>query len=274
MNSSKTDCSTPGCSNKSQFHDLCGKHYHASLGKICQIPDCDLVATARNLCRKHYRLTRPKPQSHKCITSGCNRQAVRRHMCRHCYELLAHDVPRCLVIGCELPQWSGGLCHDHGERLRVRGRLDVLTHSWKTSTEAFQNLLKTEPLVDTCIEWPFTIDKRGYGKINQIHVHRAVLKHFRGAPPSDKPFACHACGNSSCVNVRHLYWGSPADNSRDMVRHGTRMAGERHPSAKLTICDILEIRSSNSDSRELALKFNVNVRHIVAIQRRTVWRHV
>jgi hypothetical protein len=32
---------------------------------------------------------------------------------------------------------------------------------------------------------------------------------------------CHACGNDRCSNVKHLYWGTPAENVEDSKVHGT-----------------------------------------------------
>lgn len=51
-------------------------------------------------------------------------------------------------------------------------------------------------------------------------VHRLVLFAFRGDPPAGKPFACHRDGNPANNRLENLYWGSPADNAADAVRHG------------------------------------------------------
>jgi len=52
-------------------------------------------------------------------------------------------------------------------------------------------------------------------------------------------FVCHKCDNPGCVNLDHLFLGTPQDNARDMIAKGranmTRVhQGHRNPRAKLT----------------------------------------
>ena len=41
-----------------------------------------------------------------------------------------------------------------------------------------------------------------------------------GVLTEEKPFVCHTCDHPWCVNVDHLYAGSPQDNMDDKVRRG------------------------------------------------------
>ena len=53
---------------------------------------------------------------------------------------------------------------------------------------------------------------------------RVLLAHtFKVLFPVNKHTAavCHACNNTKCSNVEHLYWGSPLDNIQDQKEAGT-----------------------------------------------------
>ena len=51
---------------------------------------------------------------------------------------------------------------------------------------------------------------------------RALLAHYiyTTIRPSKKIHLCHACNNAKCSNVKHLYWGTVAENSRDSFNAG------------------------------------------------------
>lgn len=55
--------------------------------------------------------------------------------------------------------------------------------------------------------------------------YRGLLAHYLGTeiPTHEKTkiLLCHACNNSGCSNVNHLYWGTNSDNIKDSQEIGT-----------------------------------------------------
>ena len=73
----------------------------------------------------------------------------------------------------------------------------------------------------------------------------------------------HTCDNRTCVNPRHLYLGTNADNVRDRVARGRTgdHRGHRNPNAKLTPFDVWSIRRrrANGERRaDIARAFGVD----------------
>lgn len=69
-------------------------------------------------------------------------------------------------------------------------------------------------------------------------------------------------------------WGTSAENKADMVRHGTRMVGERHPNAKLNKGDVSEIRrrlSRGESQGEIAASYGVGKGQISRINTAARW---
>jgi hypothetical protein len=70
----------------------------------------------------------------------------------------------------------------------------------------------------------------------------------------------HLDGNKLNNALENLAWGTPQENSRDMVGHGTSTRGERNHKAILTKKQVLKIRTRVSDGEErknLAREFGV-----------------
>lgn len=107
--------------------------------------------------------------------------------------------------------------------------------------------------------------------------HRAAFYFSHGRWP--EPCALHHCDNRSCVNADHLFEGTRADNTADMMAkgrdrhpsgddHGFRLhpeavaRGERHGCAKLTDQDVRDIRANYLLCRvtqtELGKRFGVS----------------
>lgn len=76
---------------------------------------------------------------------------------------------------------------------------------------------------DECWNWNNSVDSSGYGQVKEfgkIHkAHRFSYTHYVGKIP-DGLCVLHSCDNPRCVNPNHLWLGTKADNSRDMIEKG------------------------------------------------------
>src|SRR5262245_48340005 len=130
-----------------------------------------------------------------------------------------------------------------------------------------------------CWEWWGSCDAKGYGRLKlngkSYKAHRLSYEINVGEIPEGL-FICHRCDNKLCVNPKHLYPGTPQDNTNDTAARGRIYSGdnlwshlrpervlrrERHPRARLTTEIAAEIRKSfdsGINRNQLAAKYGVN----------------
>jgi hypothetical protein len=129
-----------------------------------------------------------------------------------------------------------------------------------------------------CHIWMGKVDRKGYGAIwngeKQERAHRYFYKQSFGEIP-DGMFVCHRCDVRSCVNPDHLFIGTPAENSSDMVKKN-RWKREKNPSAKITkeIADSIRKAYKNYGytMRQLGALFQLDSSTISDIVNMKIWK--
>lgn len=108
----------------------------------------------------------------------------------------------------------------------------------------------------------------------KMRVHRLVLLSFAGSSPPGKDFVLHADGNPANNALSNLRWGTPQENSDDMVKHGSGNRGEKANQSSLTELDVLTIRSlrrSGVRACDIASMFGVSRPTVSDITKRRTW---
>lgn len=187
----------------------------------------------------------------------------------------------CGVAGCDERAVARSMCDLHYARFRRSGSTETINkQSRKGTALAFLRSLPADGA--ECIVWPFAKSTNGYGVVawkgRQTSASRVCCELFHGAPATSKLEAAHSCGNGhlGCVNPRHLSWKTPADNARDKIAHGTHPRGERHPSARLTVDAVREIRRRHGSEPPgtLAAEFGITRSYLWQVARGQTWGFV
>jgi hypothetical protein len=131
---------------------------------------------------------------------------------------------------------------------------------------------------EECWNWTAAKTTAGYGVIywnsENTYAHRLSIE-ISGRTIPEGFHACHKCDNPSCVNPKHLFAGTAADNAKDKMSKNRQTYGEQHYNSKLSNYDIMNIRKllkQGVSPSDLALQFNVGQTHISRIKNNLVRR--
>jgi len=138
---------------------------------------------------------------------------------------------------------------------------------------------------DECWEWKGAREVYGYGFLSLsrnpqkwIKAHR--LSYTLAYGEFDQNLAvCHKCDNPACINPKHLWLGTIADNNRDKENKGRGALhdGENNPNAKLTKEDIMkikELRKTGMTQQKIADMYKVSQVNIGRILSGRLWLEI
>lgn len=119
---------------------------------------------------------------------------------------------------------------------------------------------------------PIRIDNK------KVRLHRLVLNITSIAVEGiDTSHTLHSCDNRSCINPKHLRWGTQKDNSQDMVERErfSVCLGTNNHNSKLTLEMVYQIketpRTRHTSNIKLAKKYGVSESQIGNIRNGKQW---
>ncbi len=131
----------------------------------------------------------------------------------------------------------------------------------------------------------YYVNLRKDGRLYPRRVHRMLLETF--VEPRPVGFECrHLDGNKTNNKLENLKWGTPKENSEDMVRHGTSnkgktflyKRGEENPFSRFKNGEVWLIKKILSKTslpqHRIAKMFKTNQTQISQIKRKQIWGHI
>lgn len=122
---------------------------------------------------------------------------------------------------------------------------------------------------DGYLQYCFSVDSVR----KNITGHQAVSLAFHGPVPLGEQVR-HVDGNRQNNVPSNLVYGTPFQNSQDMVEHQTQCRGEALHLSRLTEAQVLEIQSSQLKGTRLAVLYGVSKGTISMIRNRIIWKHI
>jgi len=146
--------------------------------------------------------------------------------------------------------------------------------------EAVMRITERAYSVGDCIETNLAKDRNGYAYMSvnglRSYVARYITTNKEGLIYEDQRWQTrHTCDNPSCVNPNHLVPGTAAENAEDKRVRGRSTRGEKSASAKLTVFDVLSIRTFYKvPTSQFADWFGASQRAVQLARNGSTWRHL
>lgn len=129
---------------------------------------------------------------------------------------------------------------------------------------------------DACWIWFGRKDPAGYGVfVGTRRAHRLAYQIYVGDIPKGL-CVCHRCDNPICVNPKHLFLGTHAENMADMKAKGraARQQGEGHGASVLTDDQVREIYAASGFYADIGARYGVSATTVYSIKQRRRWAHL
>jgi DNA-binding CsgD family transcriptional regulator len=115
----------------------------------------------------------------------------------------------------------------------------------------------------------------------KLKAHRVAYEIFNNVIIDDEMVICHHCDNPPCINPKHLFMGTIADNNTDKMKKGRHKFdpphGMRCSNSILTdekVMDILDKINQGLSNLEIANIFKVTRQTISRIRNNKIWKHI
>lgn len=155
---------------------------------------------------------------------------------------------------------------------RFLKHVEICEHGWDCKECCFQ-------WCDVTTHYGTFVYRKGTRVVSK-QAHRFMWWLKFGKVPKDME-VCHNCpegDNSLCVNPRHLWLGTQADNIKDKIKKNRQNRGETNWNARLTEEKVIKIRrmfaTGNYTKREIGKLFDTTDDNVYMIVSRRTWKHI